>query len=199
LTFIELKGDKVVVTVCTESQKAALVNVVETTPVSAGLQDVAEVKVESDRLMVILNVVMESQALEAPPIIVSLNEMDEEYQVPRTRAESHSVMSSIAKAVGNKVVVTVCTESHKAALVNVVETTPVSAGLQDVAVAKVESDRLIVILNVVIESQPLAAPPTMVSLKDVEAKYQVPITCVESQSVISTLAELKGDKLVDTV
>jgi len=138
-------GNKVVVTVCTESHKAALVNVVETTPVSAGLQEVAVAKVESDRLMVILNVVIESQALEAPPTIVSLNEKDDEYQVPNTSVESQSVMSSIAKAVGNRVVVMVCTESHEVALVNVVETTPVSAGLQDVAEAKVESDRLIVI------------------------------------------------------
>jgi hypothetical protein len=121
------------------------VNVVETTPVSAGLQEVAVAKVESDRLMVILNVVIESQALEAPPTIVSLNETDDEYQVPNTSVESQSVISSTAKAVGNKVVVTVCTESHEAAFVNVVETTPVSAGLQDVAEAKVESDRLIVI------------------------------------------------------
>ena len=84
--------------------------------------------------------VIESQPFAAPATIESLKEIEDEYQEPNTQVESQSVMSTVSKAVGSNVVVTVCTESHKEALVNVVETTPVSAGLQEVTVSKVESE-----------------------------------------------------------
>ncbi len=51
-------------------------------------------------------------------------------------------------------------------------------------------------LKVVIESQQLAPPATMVSLNEVEAKYQVPSTCVESQSVILTVSNAVGKSVV---
>ena len=57
--------------------------------------------------MVKLKVVIESQPLDAPAMIVSLKEIDEEYQVPNTQVESQSVMSTVSKAVGSNVVVTV--------------------------------------------------------------------------------------------
>ena len=140
MTVSNAVGKSVVVKVWIESQPSALVNCETTTPVSAGLQEVAVAKVWSEELIVRLNVVIESQPLAAPVIMVSLNEVEAKYQVPSTCVESQSVILTISKAVGNSVVVTVWIESQPKTLVNCETTTPVSAGLQEVAAAKVWSE-----------------------------------------------------------
>ena len=124
--------------------------------------------------------------------MVSLNEVEAKYQVPRTCVESQSVILTVSKAVGKSVVVTVWIESQPSALVNWETTTPVSAGLHEVAVAKVWSEELIVILNVVIKSQPLAAPATMVSLNEVEEVYVVPLKMNSSQTILSIVSVIAG-------
>ena len=73
--------------------------------------------------------------------------------------------------------------------------TPTSAGLQEVDAEVVTTELLIVMLKVVIESQVEVAPLISVSLKLVEAKYQVPSTCTESQAVKLDIPKLVGIKL----
>ena len=198
-TIAKAVGSRVVVTVCTESQPAALVKVVLTTPVSAGLQDVSASKVESLLLMTIKKLATESQPLIDPPMIVSLNNVSAKYHVPKTFAESHAIRFWLEVLTRSKVVVTVCTESQPAVFVKVVLTTPVSAGLQEVSASKVESLKLIVRLKVVIESHPLAAPPMMVSFRLADAVNVNPRIVKESQAEVSTVAKAVGSNVVVTV
>ena len=109
-------------------------------------------------VIVITNVVIESQLLILPKDIVSLKVIEVYSQEPKMKAESHSFTITVAKLGGNRVVVTVCTESHENWLGFVTLATPVFNGSQVVAAANVESELLIVKFKVTNESQPVAAP-----------------------------------------
>ena len=109
-------------------------------------------------VIVITNVVIESQLLLLPRDIVSLKVIEVYSQEPKMKAESHSFTITVAKLDGNRVVVTVCTESHENWLGFVTLATPVFNGSQVVAAANVESELLIVKFKVTNESQPVAAP-----------------------------------------
>ena len=119
----------------------------------------AEISVGAELVVIVItNVVIESQLLILPKDIVSLKVFEVYSQEPKMKAESHSFTITVAKLGGNRVVVTVCTESHKNWLGFVTLATPVFNGSQVVAAANVESELLIVKFKVTNESQPVAAP-----------------------------------------
>ena len=109
-------------------------------------------------VIVITNVVIESQLFAVTKDIVSLKVIEVYSHEPKMKAESHSFTITVAKLGGSRVVVSVCTESHNNWLGFVTLATPVFNGSQVVAVANVESVLLIVKFKVTNESQPVAAP-----------------------------------------
>lgn len=128
----------------------------------------AEISVGAELLVIVItNVVIESQLLIVTKDIVSLKVIEVYIQEPKTKAESHSFTITVAKLAGKRVVVTVCTESHKNWLGFVTLATPVFKGSQVVAAANVESELLIVKFKVTNESQPVAAPFGILNVAEV--------------------------------
>ena len=68
--------------------------------------------------------------------------------IPFIWIESHAMIPRLVIGVGSKVVIIVCEESQPKELVSITIVTPVSAGLQEGSIAKVESEgkRVVVII-----------------------------------------------------
>ena len=81
-------------------------------------------------LIVTLKVVIESQPLAAPPMRVTLKELEAKNQEPATKAESQAVIVTVEVPPFNKLVFVVTTESHPAVLVSVTDELPTEAALQ---------------------------------------------------------------------